>query len=336
MSGFNDTNERISIRRKRKKSRAEIIKQILCYSLVGVVWISAALLGIVAAKKYVQPYNPEIAKHFSYGVFEEVEISEEKCNILIMGTDKEGLRTDVLMLAQIDPDKDSVTVMSIPRDTWVPYKGRKMKITEVHAVGYNSAKGQSKAVRGAKGSEATIMAVKELTGVPINYHIKVNFKAFRQCIDELGGVDFNVPQNMYYKDPAQDLYINLKKGKQHLNGDKAEQLVRFRRYQNGDLGRIKVQQDFMHALVEQKLKAKYIGDIVDIYDIIIENMETLMSPDDFVQCGKQVLSIGTENIQTVTLPVSMVEGQPYVVPVYSEIEKVREAYFGYDDYGNNV
>ena len=323
-------------RKKIKKSRTGLLKRIICYFLVGVVWICAGLYGIKLARVYTTPYNIEIAEHFSEGIFEDVQISEEKCNILIMGTDKEGFRTDVLMLAQVDPDRKCATVMSIPRDTYVKYGSRRMKITEVHAVGYNSAKGSSKDVRGAKGSEATIMAVRELTGVPINYHVKVNFKAFRQCIDELGGVDFYVPQNMYYNDPAQDLYISLRKGQQHLDGDKAEQLVRFRQYKNGDLGRIKVQQDFIHALAEQKLSARYIGSIKDVYDIVIDNMETLMSPNDFVQCATQLLSIGTGNIETITLPVSMVDGKPYVLPNYNEIADVRENCFGYDKFGNDV
>lgn len=323
-------------RKKMKKSRGSLIKRVICYFFVGVIWAGAALYGIKLARDYTTPYNIEIAEHFSEGVFEDVKISEEKCNILVMGTDKEGFRTDVLMLAQVDPDRKRATIMSIPRDTYVKYGSRKMKITEVHAVGYNSAKGASKEVRSAKGSEATIMAVRELTGVPINYHVKVSFKAFRQCIDELGGVDFYVPQNMHYNDPAQDLYISLRKGQQHLDGDKAEQLVRFRQYKNGDLGRIKVQQDFIHAVAEQKLSARYIGSIGDVYEIIIDNMETLMSPNDFVQCGTQLLSVGTGNIETITLPVSMVDGKPYVLPNYNEIADVRENCFGYDKFGNEV
>jgi anionic cell wall polymer biosynthesis LytR-Cps2A-Psr (LCP) family protein len=145
----------------------------------------------------------------------------------------------------------------------------------------------------------------------------------------LGGVDFDVPQRMKYTDPMQDLYIDLQPGMQHLDGDKAEQLVRFRSYPFGDIDRIKVQQNFLHAIAEQKLKVSYVGKIDDIYSVVIKNLETSMSPDDLVQCGKQLLDVGTENISTVTLPHSFVNGETYVVPVYSEIENIRENDFGY-------
>lgn len=327
-------SDKKSSRPRRRKNRA---LRTFKYTFISLLMVFAAVLGIFSAVRYTRPYNIESAKYFDEDTFEEVEISEEKCNILIMGTDKEGLRTDVIMLAQINPLDDKVTVMSIPRDTWVNYRGSNMKITEVHAIGYNRAgSGASKTEKSAKGSEATIIAVRELTGVPINYHIKVNFAAFRMAVDELGGVDFDVPQRMVYSDPYQDLYIDLAPGMQHLDGDKAEQLVRFRQYINGDLDRIKVQQDFLHELVAQKLKAKYIGKVGDIYSIIVENMETLMSPNNFVQCGQQVLGIGGENIKTVTLPVSFVEGKPYVKPKTGEISALIEEEFGYDSEGNDI
>ena len=167
-------------------------------------------------------------------------------------------------------------------------------------------------------------------------NINVGWQFVKDTVDIFGDVYFYVPQHMNYADPAQDLYISLRKGQQHLDGDKAEQLVRFRQYKNGDLGRIKVQQDFIHAVAEQKLSAKYIGSIGDVYEIIIDNMETLMSPNDFVQCGTQLLSIGTGNIETITLPVSMVDGKPYVLPNYDDIAEVRENSFGYDKFGNDI
>lgn len=311
---------------KKKKKRSVI--RALNALLISFLMIFAAVGGIYCAKLYTTPYS-SVVEDFQVGTLSEVKISKEKCNILIMGTDKEGLRTDVMMLAQIDPQRETAVVMSIPRDTRVKYAGSSRKITEVHAVGMN---------RGKHGSEAAIIAVKELTGIPINHFVKVNFDAFEDCIDELGGVDFDVPQRMKYRDPYQDLYIDLQPGMQHLDGDKSEQLIRFRRYKNGDLDRIKVQQDFIHAIAEQKLQMKYIGKIDDIYGIISDNMETSMTPADIVQCGMQMLSIGTENITTVTMPGTPedIGGGSYVIPDYSGIDQIREASFGYDENGNEI
>ncbi len=308
---------------KKKRRRKKRVLRALKGALLSVLLICAAFSGIYCAKLYTTPYS-SIVDNFAEGTLTEVRISQEKCNILVMGTDKEGLRTDVMMLVQIDPEKQKAVVMSIPRDTRVKYAGRSRKITEVHSVGHRNGK---------KGSEAAIIAVKELTEVPINHFVKVNFDAFSDCIDELGGVEFDVPQRMRYKDPYQDLNINLQAGMQHLDGDKAEQLVRFRQYKNGDLDRIKVQQNFIHALAEQKLQMKYIGKIDDIYRIVAENMETSMTPGDIVQCGMQMLSIGTGNIETITMPGTPqdIGGGSYVIPDYKGIESIRTSVFGYDE-----
>lgn len=306
---------------RRKNRKKNIVITILNTILVSLLSICAVAGGIYCAKIYTTPYSNEIVASFDDDTLHNVSIKKEKYNILITGTDKSGMLTDVLMLAQIDPVDNKAVVMSIPRDTWVKYRGRSSKITEVYSAFYNKKE--------KTGIEDTILAVRELTDVPIHHFVKVNTKAFRQCIDELGGVDFDVPQNMRYNDPAQDLYINLKKGQQHLDGDKAEQLVRFRHYPNGDIGRIEVQQKFLHALAEQKLKPKYVGKIDDIYSIVIKNIETSMSPDDFVECGSQLLEIGTENIETITLPHAFVNGASYVKPVPAEIANIRRNAFGY-------
>ena len=312
--------------KKKRKGRGTV--RFLKTTLVTLVLLFAAVSGIYCAKLYTTPYT-NISDFFTTGTLQNVKISKEKCNILIMGTDKDGLRTDVMMLAQIDGESKSAVVMSIPRDTRVKYAGRNRKITEVHSVGMRNGK---------HGSEASIIAVKELTGIPIHHFVKVNFDAFNDCIDELGGVDFNVPQRMKYYDPYQDLDIDLYAGMQTLDGDKAEQLVRFRRYKRGDLDRIKVQQDFIHAVAEQKLHMKYIGKIDNIYDIISDNMETSMTPADLVQCGMELLSIGTENIKTVTMPGNPkdIGGGSYVIPDYNGILEVRESSFGYDREGNEI
>ena len=300
--------------------------------LISLLMVVAVFCGVFAARWYTTPKDIKITQTFEEGTLEHVDIAnakgDVKVNILIMGTDKSGLLTDVIMIAQIDTAKNTASVMSIPRDTYIRYRGYKGKINGVHATYYDK---QLKS-----GSEDAILAVKELTGMPIHHYVKFNTKAFRQCIDELGGVDFYVPRNMKYSDPAQDLYINLKKGQQHLDGDKAEQLVRFRNYPNGDIGRIKVQQDFMSALIEQKLNLKYVGEIGDIYSVVISNLETSMSPEDAVACGELLLGIGKANIKTVTLPHNFVDGASYVKPNYSELIKVREEYFGYDQEGNEI
>ena len=298
------------------------ITSFLKICIVSLLMVIAALSGIYCAKIYTNPYSSDIITNLSEGTLLDVEIAREKCNILILGTDKSGALTDVMMLAQIDPVSEKVTVMSIPRDTRVKYRGRWMKINQVHSIGFKKSE--------SDGIEAAILAVKDLTGVPIHHFVKVNFNAFRECIDELGGVDFDVPQRMKYSDPYQDLYIDLQAGMQHLDGDKSEQLVRFRRYKNGDIDRIKVQQDFLHSLADQQLKLKNVGKIDNLYRIVAKDMETSMNIDDAVQGMKQVVSIGTGNIETITLPNTpqYIGGASYVIPLDDEIAEVCSEKFG--------
>jgi len=320
---FNNREVMITMSKTNKR-----VSSLLAGILIFLLMTIAAMSGILCARFFATPYSNDILNYFNEGTLQEVSISKSKCNFLLLGSDKSGKLTDVIMLAQINPENDTVHVMSIPRDTRVKYRGSWMKINSVFSMGKNDA----------AGNEATILAVKELTGIPINHFIKINFSAFRNCIDELGGVEFNVPQRMRYTDPYQDLRINLQPGLQLLDGDKAEQLVRFRHYTNGDIDRIKVQQDFLHALVEQKLQLKNIGKVDDIYKIIAKDMDTSMTPGDAISAARQILEIGAGNINTITLPNTpqYIGDVSYVIPSTSEIANVRENIFGYDESGNSI
>ena len=195
----------------------------------------------------------------------------EKINILLLGLDEYGYRSDVILLFNYSPKNSSLNILSLERDARVNFNKKYMKLNAVYAAG---------------GINALQKQVKEITGLEVDNYAIVNFKSFRKIIDTLDGVMFDVPFNMRYDDPTQNLHINLKKGKQLLDGKKAEQLVRYRKgnkkgagYSDGDVGRIKMQQDFMKALVEQKANMKYISKADDIYKIVKEEIETDITLD---------------------------------------------------------
>ena len=218
---------------------------------------------------------------------EEVEKSKPY-NILLLGVDVEAKLTDVMMLCRIDPVEHKVNMLSIPRDTRVKLGSRNIKINSSFSHG---------------GVEQVIDCVKNLTGLPVHHYFLIDTKAFRECIDALGGVYFTVPRKMDYEDPLQDLYIHLERGYQLLDGDKAEQLVRFRRYTNGDIDRIKVQQDFIKELIEQKLTAAYIMKIPDVYKVIADNSSTDMTLREMLDAGKQLLAVKDgERFKSFTVP----------------------------------
>lgn len=173
----------------------------------------------------------------------------EKLYCLILGQ-SENL-TDTIMLASYDPKTQEAALLSIPRDTFIG-----------NDVNYASTWDKINAVY-QNGAENTLKEVRELTGINVQYYLKVDTEALKVLVDEIGGVYFDVPIDMHYTDRRQNLYIDLKAGYQLLDGDKAEQVVRFRHNSDGttypyeyggeDLGRMKTQRAFLTALIEQCL-----------------------------------------------------------------------------------
>ena len=187
------------------------------------------------------------------------KISQDKINFLFLGTDGSDLRTDTILFVSFDKASQKINMISIPRDTRILIGDNYYKINSCVPYGKD---------------DLLFKTIRDITGAPINYYAKVNFDGFKNIIDILGGVDFNVPTNMKYSDPEQDLYINLKAGQQHLDGDKAVQLVRYRGYAEADLQRIKVQQDFIKALIKQKITSDNILKAPAIYTEVLKYVKT--------------------------------------------------------------
>jgi len=215
-------------------------------------------------------------------------------NVMVLGLDNDKTRCDVIMLLNFDPGTPSLNILSIARDTRVRYGRSYKKINSLYA----------------KGGERLIAdEIYEITGLPVHYYFTVDFRGFRKIIDTLGGVEFYVPFRMKYDDPTQNLHINLKKGLQVLDGKKAEQLVRYRKgnlkgqgYIEGDIGRIKMQQDFIKALIDQKLNIRYLSKADDIFRIIKDNVKTNVELTDAARYFSSVIRIKGENVKTFVLP----------------------------------
>ena len=202
-----------------------------------------------------------------------------RINVLLLGTDDGDSedfdkdvpkRTDAMLLVSFDPENSQVSVLSLPRDTRVTIPGRRGhdKINAAYAYG-----GVSLAKR----------TVANLLQVPVNHYMQVDWQGFIKVVDMLGGVDLDVEQNMDYEDPYADLKIHLKKGKQHLNGEKAGEYVRFRHDEMGDIGRVERQQKFMKALAKQ---AFTVGNMVKLPMIIGTASEYVKTDMTFIQMVK--------------------------------------------------
>lgn len=271
--------------------------------------------GLMAAQlMFGTSLSSEIAKLLD-------KTTDEKANILLMGLDEGRVRADVIMVVSLDPTEDKIEVLSIPRDTRVQYpSGKYDKIN--HAMGY-------------KNPEETIIGlVKKITGMPIHYYCEVSFEGFRNVIDALGGVEFDVPINMNYDDPAQDLHIHVNKGLQVLDGKDAEGVVRYRAtYAQGDTQRISLQQDFLKALFAQKLQTKYLVKAPAILDEIYKHVKTNFSAADATKYIGMLKRMSSESLSTHTLPgvPQYISGVSYYVYDTAKTKELILTSFGYPE-----
>ncbi len=256
--------------------------------------------------------------------------SEDYYTVLILGRDTGGGgNTDTMLLASYDVTNQKATVMSIPRDTMVniPYD-----IKRINAV-YNYGGG------GDKGIQALYKEISQLVGFEPDYQVIVEWDAVGEIVDAMGGVWFDVPRDMNYEDPYQDLSIHQTAGYRLLSGDDAMQVLRYRHdnkvngvmkgYPDGDLGRIKTQQAFLQAMVEQMLQVKNITKINDFIKVVQNNVETDLSFQNMFWFGQQAVLGGLkiEDVNFVTMPNKNVSCwsrsvgnmQSYVVPIADEL-----------------
>ena len=226
--------------------------------------------------------------------------SKDPVNILVLVGDKVGSNTDTIMLVNYNPSTAKMSMLSIPRDTKVSIKGSKVpKINSAYAAG---------------GAKRSIQAVEDLLGVNIKYYVYFNISTVKKVVDLVDGVQFEVPVDLKYDDPAQNLHIDLKKGLQVLDGDKAEQLLRFRKPQSGryskellkyydgsDLNRIGMQQKFIKELIKQKANIKYISKMDDILKEVFKNVKTNMSMNDAMKLAYNASKLNSENVNSFTI-----------------------------------
>ena len=150
--------------------------------------------------------------------------------------------------------------------------------------------------------------VSRLLGIPVDHYVTVKLQAFVELVDAIDGVDFDIPVDMDYDDPYQDLSIHFEAGPRHLNGEEALQVVRWRQnndgsgYPTADIGRIGTQQDFLMAVAKQTLQLSNLDKVKDMAEIFQECVETDLKLSNLIWIGEQALAIGSDNIAFHTLP----------------------------------
>lgn len=294
--------------------------------------VSAVSLGLGMSLSLMTPSrqsNGELSaswgeffgRGFQYGLARPI-------NVLVMGVDLEpnaqgydheslNGRTDTILLARLNPDQDSITVLTIPRDTRVEIPGYGMqKINAANAFG------------GAP--LATQVVSHTLNYVPVDRYVRISTEAFRELVDLIGGVEVNVPVRMKYTDNTQKLFIDLQPGLQTLNGEQAEGFVRFRYDGLGDIGRAQRQQILLKALQKKISNPLMLAKLPQLYQVMQKYVDTDLSFGEMMAILQFSLGASSKNISMLLMP-GQFSGDDYDasywLPNYNAIDQLVARHF---------
>ncbi len=213
--------------------------------------------------------------------------------LLVGRDDGGGGNTDTIMVGAYDVKNRTIDILSIYRDTMVDVPWDISKINSV----YNR-----------QGLEGLQKQIKNLIGYVPDYHFVVELSMIPALVDAMGGVTYDVPYNMDYDDPTQDLHIHFKKGPQHLSGEDAVKLLRWRKNNSGeslsvgDIGRVEVQHSFLKAMAKQMLSLGTITRLIDIIKVVDQNLESNLNYGEMIWFAEQALGVKGDSIRFHNLP----------------------------------
>lgn len=302
---MSDSNR--TVKRKIRWGRVFIVLILFCLFLGGIAGAAYYTYSHFTAKPAVASMPPKDSR---------AEALRQRTNILLMGIDDGDneypdapKRTDTMMVLSINPQDNSVQLISVPRDTRVNIPGHKGYDKVNHAFAYG-------------GADLARRTVEVLLDVPINYYVVIDWQAFVKVIDILGGVDLYVEHDMNYEDPWADLKIHIKKGYQHLDGQKAGEYVRFRSDELGDIGRVQRQQRFMRALSDQALQLGTILKAPSLVNAVNHYVQTDMNFITMVKVANSMKSVNKSELATEMIPgkFATINGLSYWVPDNEQVK----------------
>ncbi len=291
------------------------MKKVILTSLLAFILSLIIFIGVVIAwfaffanNQISRPSNSFSEEETEQGILGDRLDIPRKTNFLLMGLDQTELLSDVILVGCFDSKTYDITLISIPRDTYVDmsdelrsemradgiYLPSQLKINAIHS--YAGVE---------KGADYLQKYLEEMLGIEIDFYAEVNTKAFRDIVDAVGGIDMEIrPQGYYYYDPTQDLSIEVPGGMQHLDGEMAEGVVRYRHdYAQGDIERIEVQKEFMDAFFTQVLDKKNLTENgLSILKTCIEYTNTNFPIGDLPLYLPYASKLSADNLIMVTAP----------------------------------
>lgn len=240
-------------------------------------------------------------------------------NFVVAGIDEGGYRTDLILLCQINRKDNEVHILQIPRDTKVTNRRTDKKINSAYYSGFD-----------VMSSE-----IEQITGIAPDNYVMVSFNAFGDIINSIGGVILDIPFDMQYEDPVQDLVIDLKKGKRRLNGERAEMYMRYRQgndgngYKDGDMGRLSAQQELYNAVADKLLSPMGVLRAPAVFFAVKKHTDTSFTGGKILGLMLDVLRAGKDNIHIHTLPGEgrYIGGGSYFVPYKNQTSDLMKENF---------
>ena len=282
--------------------------------------VGFAFLGNNAATRMISmAMGLELDEHGNpimdgFGGFFEGSGLPERINVLLLGTDEAHGnyigRADSIMIVSVHSETGTISLVSVPRDTYVVMPPERLETLRKNGLNTASSSGimRINEITHHSGREFgpsfLKMQIEELLEIEIHYYIQIDTEGFRFIIDQIGGIEFDVPQRLYYHDPYQNLVIDLQPGLQQLSGHQAEGLVRFRSgYADQDLGRMRMQQEFLMATMHQIIDMDNImSNPLAYLSVFIEHMDTNFGLLDVPAHLPLLSELDLTDITTATLP----------------------------------
>lgn len=238
---------------------------------------------------------------------------------LISGIDVVGYHNDTNLVGMFDTVAGKLNIVSLPRDMLVNVNLNIKKINQPYAAAKNNSQ---------DATQALLDTVADVLGYQVDMYAFVNIEAAADIVDAIGGVNFNIPFDMDWDAPDQDLYIHIKAGPQTLNGENFVNAMRFRMsndgshsYAGGDIERIEYQQQLLMALAQQLLQIGNVLNIGEIYSAVMDNTETNVSLGNIAYLLEQFMKLSSDDITFQTIPNrmdGMINGLNYVMPIIDE------------------
>ncbi|HRS20337.1 MAG TPA: LCP family protein, partial [Clostridia bacterium] len=261
-------------------------RKIITAVVIAVLLVAAAIYGFT--------YNFLNKISVEEGA-EGYPVPEKRVNVVVMGV-ANGL-ADTIMLASFNPEDGALDVLSIPRDTYIERKGHK-----------TSANNKINSSYGRGGADNVVKSVASLTGMDVHYFVEVDYEAVKELVDAMGGIKVTVPMDMNYDDPVDGLHIHFKEGDAVSKGEDLLKLLRYRKnnkgggYKDGDLGRVKMQQEIVRLGIEKVMRGNIVTNFLKLQEPVKKYVKTNMSPKQMMYYITKAKKIKKENISIQTIP----------------------------------